>query len=236
MFEVHRLDGLRCAKADEEGKNGQGMEEGGVGKDIDMEMTPSPSEGFSESSDVTLVEDGPTTEPALLGLEIEKASKKGVRECIMDADVDVDADMSIIQEDEALFEKYLMEDVDLGDAEIAHMATNKHFHPVPATISKDINTHTQVSPTRTQPWEVTWYARWELLVELVRRDQARGRGVIPGTIPGRDRPGKRMFYLGGDDDGEDGNGNMDVDEDEDDYGVLVANPAYPPSRVFDTGG
>jgi hypothetical protein len=47
-----------------------------------------------------------------------------------------------------------------------------------------------------------------------------------------------MFYLGADDDCDDeGSGHMDVDDDEeeDDYGVLVANPVYPPSRVFDTG-
>lgn len=249
MFEVHRMDGGKCAKVD--------------GRETDIRMTSS-SMGLSESCDVTLVEDGPTAEPALL--EMGKAAQD-IQACSMDADVDADVNMNTTPDDEIFFEKYLLDDVDFGDAEKMvqdlmpqglpfhasatqaqavdpHTYLHKRIDPTPnitITLSKELSTHQtpqHITPTRTQPLELTWYSRWELLVELVRRDEMRGQGVVPGPVPGRDKSGRRMFYLGADDDCDDeGSGHMDVDDDEeeDDYGVLVANPVYPPSRVFDTG-
>jgi hypothetical protein len=86
-------------------------------------------------------------------------------------------------------------------------------------------------------WEITWYARWELLVELVKREDAfikRDDMIIRpcapvappppvhlGAIP--ERP--QMFYFPGE------NGEEDDEDEEDDYGTLVDNPLFTGSDI-----
>jgi hypothetical protein len=62
-------------------------------------------------------------------------------------------------------------------------------------------------------WEISWYARWELLRELVKRDEAK-RNVLDCTATTPCEPSP-MFFFAGDD-----------EEDDEDYGTIVANPLF----------
>ena len=68
-------------------------------------------------------------------------------------------------------------------------------------------------------WEISWYARWELLIELVTRDEAR-RNALEFVAPSSsDRP--PMFYFTGEND------EVEEEDDEDeDYGTIISNPLY----------
>ena len=66
-------------------------------------------------------------------------------------------------------------------------------------------------------WEISWYARWEVLVELVRRDEV--PFSIPAPVSGSgeiQKKEKPMFFFADEEDGE---------EDED-YGTILPNPIY----------
>ncbi|KAH7886866.1 hypothetical protein F5I97DRAFT_1069168 [Phlebopus sp. FC_14] len=91
-------------------------------------------------------------------------------------------------------------------------------------------------------WELSWYARWELLIGLVQRDQAiRHTCEAPHHAPTRpsdansvapvkfqllSRP-KPTFRFAGED------GDDDSADEEEDYGTLVTNPVY--SKDFENG-
>ncbi|KII87692.1 hypothetical protein PLICRDRAFT_42204 [Plicaturopsis crispa FD-325 SS-3] len=84
-------------------------------------------------------------------------------------------------------------------------------------------------------WEISWYARWELLVELVKREEGLDKDGVFTTIslsPSSSDDGHAdavastrppMFYFAG----EDG------DEEDEDYGEIVANPLF--TRSFAAG-
>ncbi|KAG2133713.1 hypothetical protein DEU56DRAFT_810316 [Suillus clintonianus] len=97
-------------------------------------------------------------------------------------------------------------------------------------------------------WELGWYARWELLIGLVQRDQAlrQTAPLSPSTTPSGSAdddvsPPKELlepftleapspiFHFAG----EDGEG--DSGDEEDDYGTLVANPIYNVDETFKEG-
>ncbi|KAG1729278.1 hypothetical protein EDB19DRAFT_1744125 [Suillus lakei] len=95
-------------------------------------------------------------------------------------------------------------------------------------------------------WELSWYARWELLIGLVQRDQALRQTppLSPSTIPFGpvddevSRPKELLkpfetptpiFHFAG----EDGEG--DSGDEEDDYGTLVTNPIYIVDETFKEG-
>lgn len=79
-------------------------------------------------------------------------------------------------------------------------------------------------------WEITWYARWELLVELVKREDAfikRDDMIVMPCAPVAPPPPvhlgaiaerPQMFYFAGE--------NGEEDDDEEDYGTLVDNPLF----------
>lgn len=79
-------------------------------------------------------------------------------------------------------------------------------------------------------WEISWYARWELLIELVKREEftrhASKRLVMAKPV----QPAPMFFFAGenGGDAEEDGD-DWDDDDDED-YGAIVANPLYGNGR------
>jgi hypothetical protein len=65
-------------------------------------------------------------------------------------------------------------------------------------------------------WEISWYARWELLIELVKTDENKRNGLeYVGTSPREPPP---MFFFAGED-GEE-------DDDDEDYGIIVSNPLF----------
>lgn len=64
-------------------------------------------------------------------------------------------------------------------------------------------------------WEISWYARWELLIELVKRDEVKKKVWDSYPI----EPPPMFFFAGANDDEDD-------DEDEDDYGTIISNPLY----------
>jgi hypothetical protein len=63
-------------------------------------------------------------------------------------------------------------------------------------------------------WEISWYARWELLVELVKRDEIIRNTSAHAFTPHEPAQPPSMFFFEGEGDGE--------DEDEDDYGTVVS--------------
>lgn len=63
-------------------------------------------------------------------------------------------------------------------------------------------------------WEISWYARWELLVELVKRDEILRNASTDVFTPHEPVQPPPMFFFEGEEDGE--------DEDEDDYGTIVS--------------
>ncbi|KAG1800366.1 uncharacterized protein HD556DRAFT_1342940 [Suillus plorans] len=97
-------------------------------------------------------------------------------------------------------------------------------------------------------WELNWYARWELLIGLVQRDQALRQAAplspsipLSGFVDEDSLPPKELlepftlkaptpiFLFAG----EDGEG--DSGDEEDDYGTLVANPVYNIDETFKEG-
>ncbi|KAG1763724.1 hypothetical protein EDD22DRAFT_846305 [Suillus occidentalis] len=97
-------------------------------------------------------------------------------------------------------------------------------------------------------WELNWYARWELLIGLVQRDQALRKvaplspSPTPSSFSDEDlSPPKKLlepftpkaptpiFHFAGED-GEGDNG-----DEEDDYGALVSNPIYSVDETFKEG-
>jgi len=67
-------------------------------------------------------------------------------------------------------------------------------------------------------WEISWYARWELLVELVKRDEVlRNASTLAPNLHGPAQPTPMFFFEGEDDDEED-----DDEDDDEDYGTIVS--------------
>ncbi|KAG1882549.1 hypothetical protein F4604DRAFT_1741385 [Suillus subluteus] len=97
-------------------------------------------------------------------------------------------------------------------------------------------------------WELNWYARWELLIGLVQRDQAlrQAAPLSPSITPSRfvdedpsppkgllepftpKAPTPIIHFAGEDGEGDNG-------DEEDDYGTLVANPIYNVDETFKEG-
>jgi hypothetical protein len=97
-------------------------------------------------------------------------------------------------------------------------------------------------------WELNWYARWELLIGLVQRDQAlrQAAPLSPSTTPSgfvdedlsplkellepfTPKAPTPVFHFAGED------GEEDDGDEEDDYGTLVANPIYNVDETFKEG-
>ncbi|KAF9225921.1 hypothetical protein BS17DRAFT_571333 [Gyrodon lividus] len=84
-------------------------------------------------------------------------------------------------------------------------------------------------------WELSWYARWELLIGLVQRDQD-NRHISDGCTslvapveiqsPPPPAPPRPIFRFAGED------GEEESEDEEDDYGMLVPNPVF----IGDFGG
>jgi len=70
-------------------------------------------------------------------------------------------------------------------------------------------------------WEISWYARWELLIELVKRDEVK-RNVLGCVVTCPHEP-PPMFFFAGENSKED---DDDEEEEEEDYGTIVSNPLY----------
>jgi hypothetical protein len=66
-------------------------------------------------------------------------------------------------------------------------------------------------------WEMSWYARWELLIELVKNDESKRNALEYVGTSSREPP--PMFFFAGE------NGEED-DDDYDDYGTIVSNPVF----------
>ncbi|KAF8842966.1 hypothetical protein BDN67DRAFT_278874 [Paxillus ammoniavirescens] len=80
-------------------------------------------------------------------------------------------------------------------------------------------------------WELSWYARWELLICLVQRDQANGRmfdacasseAPVEIQLPPPPAPPRPIFRFAG----EDGDEGSEEEEEDDDYGTLVPHPVF----------
>jgi len=69
-------------------------------------------------------------------------------------------------------------------------------------------------------WEISWYARWELLIELVKRDEVK-RKALGCLATSSSEPMPKFFFpeANGEEDEED-------NDDEEDYGTIVSNPLY----------
>ncbi|KAG2356690.1 hypothetical protein BDR07DRAFT_1422555, partial [Suillus spraguei] len=93
-------------------------------------------------------------------------------------------------------------------------------------------------------WELNWYARWELLIGLVQRDQAlrQAAPLSPSTTssdedhsspkellePFTPKAPTPIFHFAGEDEQDDG-------DEEDDYGTLIANPIYNVNETVKEG-
>ncbi|KAG1748344.1 uncharacterized protein EDB91DRAFT_1113546 [Suillus paluster] len=141
-----------------------------------------------------------------------------------------DEDMTLVADDETLFEKKTLE---TG----AH-----HGSPLPGTPKGSPPCAWETN----RAWEMSWYARWELLIGLVQRDQALRQaaplsplitpsGSVDDEVPPPEELLKPLtpeaptpiFHFAG----EDGEG--DSGDEEDDYGTLVTNPIY--NKSFEEG-
>jgi hypothetical protein len=143
-----------------------------------------------------------------------------------------DEDVTLVADDEPFFEKQTLDD-------------GSHQECLPPE-----------TPKRSLPcaweairaWELNWYARWELLIGLVQRDQALRQAAplspspTPSSVVDEDlSPPKELlepftpkaptpiFHFAGED-GEGDNG-----DEEDDYGALIANPIYNVDETFKEG-
>jgi len=65
---------------------------------------------------------------------------------------------------------------------------------------------------------MSWYARWELLIELVKNDESKRNALEYVGTPLREPP--PMFFFAGE------NGEEEDDDDEEDYGTIVSNPVF----------
>ncbi|KAG1775572.1 hypothetical protein EV702DRAFT_942480, partial [Suillus placidus] len=143
-----------------------------------------------------------------------------------------DEDVTLVADDEPSFEKQKLDN-------------GSHRDCLPPETPKR-------SPSCTweaiRAWELNWYARWELLIGLVQRDQAlrQAAPLSPSTTPSgfidedlsapkellepfTPKAPTPIFHFAG----EDGEGD-DGDE-EDDYGTLAANPIYNVDEAFKEG-
>src|SRR6202042_3057209 len=75
-------------------------------------------------------------------------------------------------------------------------------------------------------WEMSWYARWELLIELVKNDESK-RNALEYVGTSSEPP--PMFFFAG----ENGEEDDDDDDDDDDYGTIISNPVF--GRRVQTG-
>lgn len=79
-------------------------------------------------------------------------------------------------------------------------------------------------------WEVSWYARWTLLTELVKRDaKERHNPASARREPKAPAEPSPMFFLAEEEELESEDEDVWDDEDED-YGRIVANPIYGQGR------
>jgi hypothetical protein len=94
------------------------------------------------------------------------------------------------------------------------------FPPPCSPPSKDIYPWTHGD---TRPWEVTWYARWELLMRLVNHGFVSRKISEYALNTGKPRALQRatpLFFIG------DSDSDDDDDDDENDYGMVVAEPLF----------
>ncbi|KZP16911.1 hypothetical protein FIBSPDRAFT_865442 [Athelia psychrophila] len=76
-------------------------------------------------------------------------------------------------------------------------------------------------------WEINWYARWELLIELIKRDALSRHGNADSQFKPpapRPDPGPRFFLA------EEEEAEWDDEDDDEDYGAIVTNPIYGSGR------
>ncbi|KIM86783.1 hypothetical protein PILCRDRAFT_816036 [Piloderma croceum F 1598] len=78
-------------------------------------------------------------------------------------------------------------------------------------------------------WEMSWYARWELLIELVKNDESKRNALEYVGTSSREPP--PMFFFAGENGEEDD--DDDDDDDEEDYGTIISNPVF--GRRVQTG-
>lgn len=71
-------------------------------------------------------------------------------------------------------------------------------------------------------WEISWYARWEVLVELVRRDEIPFSIPAPVSGPGEVQKKEKPTFFFADEEDEDGQ----YREEDEDYGIILPNPIY----------
>ncbi|KAG0702064.1 hypothetical protein DFH29DRAFT_1048529 [Suillus ampliporus] len=137
-----------------------------------------------------------------------------------------DEDVTLVADDETIFEKKRLENGSHQESETPKGSPPCAWETVRA-------------------WEMSWYARWELLIGLVQRDQAlrHAAPLSPSITPSGSiddevsLPKKLLepfipeaptpiFHFAGED-GEDSG------DEEDDYGTLVTNPIY--NKTFEEG-
>ncbi|KAG2156896.1 uncharacterized protein EDB93DRAFT_1126270 [Suillus bovinus] len=141
-----------------------------------------------------------------------------------------DEDATLVADDEPPFEKQTFDD-------------GSHQECLPPKTPKRSPTWEAI-----RAWELNWYARWELLIGLVQRDQALRQAAplspsttLSGFVDEDLSPPKKLLepfspkaptpilHFAG----EDGEG--DSGDEEDDYGTLISNPVYSIDEAFKEG-
>jgi hypothetical protein len=150
----------------------------------------------------------------------DKIAKKAVD------DLEFLSEVAIVDEqagDRTLFAGSGDSDVTLVSGDMSGGSTTKE-----ECLGKEDDTNESDNDFRTwdgvRAWEISWYARWELLIKLVKRDEVERKGLscIATSSP---EPMPKFFFAEANGEEED-----DDDDDDEDYGTIISNPLYVSGR------
>jgi hypothetical protein len=203
MFDVHMgvERRARAVAVKDDRAGGDEIEMNGESGDDEEDVISLMSTGFSDDSDMTLVEsesegelDGEVVrvEGGTNGRDVE--GEEGMEDVTMeeiDANGDCWEEKAKSFERESAFMTLEAMNVDPGPSSTPHNPEHysrlskdkaspkpKPQHPSQSAYSSPASERTPAMISNLPPWETNWYKRWELLIELVKLDRDRERAKL----------------------------------------------------------